>query len=171
MAFQKALHRVRPLGGMDPRYLRYLLEHLSLRGALASWATGSTIKHLPQEQLRQLPIPLPPLAEQRRIVVALERHLPRLEAALTQASTIVRRSTSWETAISGAIVGGRWSQLTRPDGGPASWGEASIDDLASVGTGATPSRSRKEFYEGGPCRGLPAVFQRAIRGPCIGIHN
>jgi len=91
MAFQKALHRVRPLGGIDPRYLQYLLEYLSGRGILARYATGSTIKHLPQEQLRQVPVPLPPLAEQHRIVSALEGHLSRLTSATAQLRAVERR--------------------------------------------------------------------------------
>ncbi|WP_246248107.1 restriction endonuclease subunit S [Micromonospora maritima] len=86
MAFQKALHRIRPLGGIEPLYLRYLLENLSRRKVLDLWATGSTIKHLPQEQLRQLPIQLPPLAEQRRVVAALEDHLSRSNAATSSVS-------------------------------------------------------------------------------------
>ena len=86
MAFQKALHRVRSRGDVDLRWLRYLLEHYALKGVLAERATGSTILHLPQQQLRRLPVPLPPLAEQRRIVDILEDHLSRLDAANTYLS-------------------------------------------------------------------------------------
>ena len=86
MAYQKALHRVRSRGELDLRYLRYLLEHYADTGALAARATGSTIQHLPQRQLRELPIPLPPLDEQRRIVEILEDDLSRLDAALGDVS-------------------------------------------------------------------------------------
>lgn len=81
MAFQKALHRVRPYPGVDARFLRYLLEHYSHTNALVSYSTGSTIKHLPQQQLRRLPLPLPPAAEQRRIVSWLDVQLTCIEAA------------------------------------------------------------------------------------------
>jgi hypothetical protein len=81
MAFQKALHRVRPHEGIPAKFLLYLLEYLSKTGVLSSFATGSTIKHLPQEQLRRLPVSLPPSAEQQRIVATLEDHLSRLSAA------------------------------------------------------------------------------------------
>lgn len=81
MAYQKALHRVRSRGPLDLRWLRYLLEHYDNTGALAARATGSTILHLPQQQLRQLPVPLPTLDKQRRIVEVLEDHLSRLDAA------------------------------------------------------------------------------------------
>lgn len=80
IAYQKALHRIRPGKFLDVRFLRYLLEHHSLNGTLASLATGSTILHLPQQQLRRVPVPVPPLDEQRRIVDLLEDHLSRVEA-------------------------------------------------------------------------------------------
>lgn len=83
MAFQKALHRVRPYPGVDARFLRYLLEHYSHTNALVPYSTGSTIKHLPQQQLRRLPIPLPPHTEQRRIVDSLEAQISRLDAAVS----------------------------------------------------------------------------------------
>lgn len=98
MAFQKALHRVKPLGGIDARYLRYLLEHLSISKALHKFATGSTIKHLPQQQVRQLPVPLPPLAEQGRIIATLEDHLSRVEVATDTLSDALKRASKIEEA-------------------------------------------------------------------------
>lgn len=81
VAYQKALHRVRPSDKLDTQFLRYLMEHYSLSGQLAKLATGTTIMHLPQQQLRRVPVPLPPLNEQHRIVDVLEDHVSRLDAA------------------------------------------------------------------------------------------
>ncbi|MCU4748087.1 MULTISPECIES: restriction endonuclease subunit S [unclassified Streptomyces] len=96
IAFQKALHRVRPTGPVLVEYLRYYLEFLSRTGGLKEFSTGSTIKHLPQQRLREIPILLPPLAEQRRIVESLEGYLSRLGAAsrmLVGANSRVSRLT------------------------------------------------------------------------------
>jgi type I restriction enzyme, S subunit len=81
IGYQKALHRVRPLAGIAPEYLLYGFMWLGQTRAFDRHVTGSTIKHLPQEDLRLLSIPLPPLNEQRRIVAAIEEHLSRLDAA------------------------------------------------------------------------------------------
>lgn len=81
LAYQKALHRIRPSDRLDTQFLRHLMEHHSLSGQLAKLATGTTIAHLPQQQLRRVPVPLPPLDEQHRIVELLEDHLSRLDAA------------------------------------------------------------------------------------------
>jgi len=81
MAYQKALHRVRPHPGTDPRFLRYQLERLANDGTLARFSTGSTIRHLPQQALRAVPIALPSIETQRRVVAILEEHLSDLDAA------------------------------------------------------------------------------------------
>jgi type I restriction enzyme S subunit len=81
LAYQKALHRIRSRGDVDLKFLRYLLEHYRHNGTLARYSTGSTIAHLPQQRLQTLPVPHPPLREQRRIVEILEDHLSRLDNA------------------------------------------------------------------------------------------
>lgn len=91
IAYQKALHRVRPHPLLDAKYLRYLLEHHSRSGMLAKLSTGSTIAHLPQQKLRKVPVPLPGVDEQRRIVEILEDHLSRLDAASAYLRTSKRR--------------------------------------------------------------------------------
>lgn len=81
IAYQKALHRVRPGSESSSEYLLYALMWLAQTGAFDAFVTGSTIKHLPQEALRELPIPLAPLPEQQRIVAAIEEQFSRLDAA------------------------------------------------------------------------------------------
>ncbi len=81
--YQKALHRVRFVDGvLDPQLFVYQLEYHALSGRLVPRFTGSTIKHLPRERFLEVGLDLPPLAEQRRIVAAIEEHLSRLDAAV-----------------------------------------------------------------------------------------
>jgi type I restriction enzyme S subunit len=106
LAFQKALHRVRPRDAVDARFLRYLLEHHSVSGVLAGLSTGTTIAHLPQQQLRRVPVPVPPLDEQRRIVDVLEGHLSRLDAADTYLRSTRRRLITLERSALESLFGG-----------------------------------------------------------------
>ncbi|WP_314413173.1 restriction endonuclease subunit S [Streptomyces kroppenstedtii] len=91
MAYQKALHRIRPSDAVTVGYLRYYLEHLALNGTLAKFSTGSTIKHLPQQRIREIPLAIPPVAEQHRIVDTLEDHLSRLDSGTAGLSRTSRR--------------------------------------------------------------------------------
>lgn len=104
IGYQKALHRVRPKTELESRFVRYWLEDLSCRGELARRATGSTIKHLPQVALRDLPLALPPLDEQHRIVAVLEDHLSRLGAAHSYTDAVAVRTKSMLSATLDKLV-------------------------------------------------------------------
>jgi restriction endonuclease S subunit len=111
MTFQKALHRVR----VDParltaEYAAAVLEAVVRSGELDSSFTGTTIKHLPQERLRALRLPVPDRDEQRNAVAGLRsldeyagrlvRQLRRLE---TQSAAL--RRALLEAAFSGRLTG------------------------------------------------------------------
>ena len=81
IALQKALHRIQPTEAIMPAYLALLLQHLAMSRKLEPFFTGTTIKHLPQEKLRLVGVPLPARVEQERIVAAIEEHLSGLDAA------------------------------------------------------------------------------------------
>ncbi|MFI2663999.1 restriction endonuclease subunit S [Micromonospora carbonacea] len=153
MAYQKALHRVRPYGGIVPEYLRYYLEHLSGRGVLARYATGSTIKHFPQEQLRQLPVLLPPAAEQRCIVGALEEQIARCDVAFEQVRRANVRSVqlrdAWREELSKAVRVGSHVQLGDVLAEPLRNGHsAPAADNGLVRTLTLTAVTRSEFIDG-----------------------
>ena len=77
--FQNSLHRVR-LHSDNPRYLQLYLEHLGLSGKIAEMCSGVTIKHFTVTILKNLPIPLPPLAEQNAIVAKVDELFSILDA-------------------------------------------------------------------------------------------
>lgn len=80
MATNQAIAFVQPdLRLVDPGYLFLYLR--SQRVPLARAGKGATQQNIGQQILRDWPLPLPPLAEQRRIVAALEGHLSRLDFA------------------------------------------------------------------------------------------
>lgn len=108
IALQKALHRVRPTNVVKPEYLALLLEHLAKSHSLNGLFTGSTIKHLPQEKLRLIRVPLPPRPEQERIVATIEGYLSRLDAAeRSLRSAEVRAAVLTQRIIDAALEGER----------------------------------------------------------------
>jgi type I restriction enzyme S subunit len=119
--YQKALHRLRPLRGFDSRLMVELLRQWSDRGLLANYVTQTSIAHLPREKFMGVPMPVPPVPEQRSIATALGdvdallRALERLiakkrdlkQAAMQQLLTGQTRlpgfSGDWEETTLGAI--------------------------------------------------------------------
>lgn len=107
IALQKALHRIRPAEGVSAEYLALGLRAQASTGELARLFTGTTIKHLPQEKLRLVQLPLAPEREQERIVVAIEEAFSKLdsgEAGLRYVGQLLKRLRD---AILAAAVAGR----------------------------------------------------------------
>lgn len=87
---------------IDPRYLVWFINEPATQAYLSRQATGTTIQALSADKLRALPVAVPPLAEQHRILDLARDidHEERLSQELTrqrraQLSALVRaRSTS-----------------------------------------------------------------------------
>jgi type I restriction enzyme, S subunit len=75
-------HVLRARGGMDPRYLLHYALQRSFREEAAHHMTGTAgQRRVPARYLKEARLPIPPAAEQPRIVAAIEEHLSRLDAA------------------------------------------------------------------------------------------
>lgn len=76
MYYQNALHRVRFFGTyIIPEYFRTIMECYKIIGLIDAYSTGITIKHFVQSALNELLLPIPPIAEQKRIVEKLNQLL------------------------------------------------------------------------------------------------
>src|SRR6266545_3783457 len=73
--------RARPLAGVEPGFLMWMLNSPPMRRQAALTIKGIGRPRLGLGGIRQLRFALPPLAEQRVIVAAIEEHLSRLDGA------------------------------------------------------------------------------------------
>ena len=71
-------HVIRPKKGI---VLREWISHYLTAIDLSPWVTGLTIPKLNQAKLRSIPLPLPPLAEQKRIVERLDKAFAEIDKA------------------------------------------------------------------------------------------
>lgn len=67
------------LTGVDKEYVRHIINTKFFMDYAVKEATQTTIKNVSLKAMRMLPVPLPPLAEQKRIVAKLEEILPLCE--------------------------------------------------------------------------------------------
>ena len=111
--YQNALHRVRFYGDICARFYLYQMELYKKTGLLTEHIKGETIQHFVSAKLLNLPIPLPPLPEQKRIVAKLEELLPIVEQygkaqkeldELNTALPARLRQSILQEAISGRLV-------------------------------------------------------------------
>ncbi len=99
MMYQKALHRVRFYGALKSQYMVYILESLAKSGRLEPFFTGSTVKHFTRESFVKLPVPIPPLAEQVRIVAEVEQRLSVVEEIETAVEAGLKRAARLRQAV------------------------------------------------------------------------
>jgi len=67
---------------VDKYFLKYLFNSLYFINYANNEATGSTIKNVSLKSMRELPIPLPPLPEQHRIVSQLDQLFERIDKSI-----------------------------------------------------------------------------------------
>jgi type I restriction enzyme, S subunit len=175
-------------------YLHKVLISDLVQDAVMAEQVGVSREGLSVAKLSEFKIPLPPLAEQHRIVAKVDELMAlcdRLEARqqdaeaaharlvqalldnLTQARDADELQACWQRlagqlglvlttdasidaikqsvlrlAFSGRLLGGAFAtteggQTAMPDG----WGEVQIEDIAAVGTGATPARTNPAYFD------------------------
>ncbi|WP_257285870.1 restriction endonuclease subunit S [Endozoicomonas sp. SESOKO1] len=71
LMIQKALHRIRPKPAINSTFLYYSLLNIGKSGGFTPYFTGSTIKHLPKQQLAQVEIRIPKEETQNQIAAVL----------------------------------------------------------------------------------------------------
>jgi type I restriction enzyme S subunit len=121
---------------VDPRWLMWTINAMPFRERVLALQTGTTRQRISRKNLATIEFPLPPLNEQRRIVAAIEEHLPRLEAAVASLALALRRIDMLKTTSLSAVVNGTWP--IRP-----------LGEVAHTTSGGTPSRKRPDYYGGG----------------------
>ena len=67
ICYQKALHRIRAKEGFDNWFVYYYLCHYVHSGRIQAFFTGTTIKHLPLQNLKSLVISVPDFQTQQEI--------------------------------------------------------------------------------------------------------
>ena len=122
MCIQNHIHRLRPYGNVSIEYFYYIFYLYKNAGWIAGKGIG--IQGLSSNALHSIIIPLPPLAEQQRIVAKLEEILPlidRYEAAWNKLEEFNKRfpndmqKSILQLAIQGKLVEQRPDEGTGED--------------------------------------------------------
>jgi len=90
ICFQNHVHRARFFGEVNPHYAQRYFERLNYSGEIADYRKGVGISNMSSKALASIPVPLPPLAEQYRIVAKVDKLMAlcdRLESQQTDAES------------------------------------------------------------------------------------
>lgn len=164
--YQKALHRLRPLREFDARLLVAILWQWSKRGILANYVTQTSIAHLPREKFVEVPIPRPPLEEQRAIATALSD----VDALLGGLDRLIAKKRDLKQAAMQQLLTGQ----TRLPGFHGEWEVKALAAVCSMksGEGITSANidqhSQYPCYGGNGLRGFTSRFTHSGRYGLIG---
>ncbi len=109
VAFQKALHRLRPRGPSEAvRFLYYTMVHAAVTGIFLADQQPNEIPHLTGEELRRYRFPQPPIDEQLAIVSELDERSRAHTRLIEEAERAVvllqeRRAALISAAVTGQI--------------------------------------------------------------------
>jgi type I restriction enzyme, S subunit len=106
VAYQKALHRVRPRSPRDmPRYLMYLMEDAVHRERVLG-QEKATIPHLTAETFRRWKFPFPPYEQQRQVVEHLDTVSKRCRELAAHCHEHIDRLREYRSSLISATVTG-----------------------------------------------------------------
>jgi type I restriction enzyme S subunit len=109
-----------------------------------NYANGTTRLKLTQAAMNRIPVRVPPMREQEKIVEILEEQLSRLDAALASVRAVREKSARFRrsllnAAFTGALTGHDTSDGTLPPG----WERKELEDIAETQLGKMLNSSKQ----------------------------
>jgi type I restriction enzyme S subunit len=121
---------------IHPQFLMYFCS--TLKDTLSNLSGKATIDFIPISRLKDIPIPLPSLPEQQSIVAILDETFAAIAKAKANAEQNLKNAKElFESYLQGVFE-------HRGEG----WEEKTLGEIAFVKSGGTPSRAKKEYWEG-----------------------
>ena len=124
-----------PHPDVEPRYLANYLSRKEIRDYLAANASGvgGSLMRVKASTVEDLPLPLPNVVEQRRIVAEIEKQFSRLDEAVANLKRVKANLKRYKAAVLKAAVEGRLvpieSELARREGRDYETGEGLLSRL------------------------------------------
>jgi type I restriction enzyme S subunit len=133
-AFGGFMGMLTPLNGLLPKYLFHLMTSEDYKDFIGALSDGANINNLTFDKLKVFPVPVPPLAEQQRIVGLLDEAFEGLATAKANAEKNLQNARAlFESHLQSVFT----------QRGPG-WVEKNLGDLCQIKTG------KKDVNEGNP---------------------
>lgn len=143
---------IRPTKEINSTYLNYFLQHFYKSGEVRKCQGGSNnLRNLKFHDYIQTTIPISPFNEQKRIVAKIETLFSELDKGIESLKTAREQLKVYRQAVLKHAFEGKLTADWREENGLKieNWRSVCVKDIANVGTGATPKRGQKKYYENG----------------------
>ena len=121
----------KPKENVAPKYLYYLMVSSYVVDGLNAYMKGDNSPSIRKEELEQFPYPIPPLAEQQRIVDRIESLFAKLDEAKEKAQAVVDGFEERKAAILYKAFSGELTEQWRRDNivGLESWQKKTVESI------------------------------------------
>ncbi|RIL07827.1 MAG: hypothetical protein DCC71_01740 [Proteobacteria bacterium] len=99
--------RVAPAASVQPRWLLHALKAESVVGPLLALSIGAAVRGVNIRDLKRVPIPTPPVEEQRAIADFLDRETAKIDALVAKVEAAIERLQEYRAALITAAVTGK----------------------------------------------------------------
>lgn len=152
------LYVLRPEAELDNKYLFYVTISGDFRslGAGEMYGAGGQ-KRVPEDFIRELRHPIPPIQEQRAIASFLDRETSKIDALVKKKERLIELLAEKRTAlISHAVTKGLTPDAPMKECGnawfpqiPSHWIVKPLKFVSSIGNGSTPKRDNRIYWDDG----------------------
>jgi type I restriction enzyme S subunit len=144
-------------------YLYYYLK--SAKNIAIELASGTTFKELSAHGFAKIPVPVPPLPEQHRIVEKIEELFSELDNGIANLKDAkeqlkIYRQSLLKWAFEGRLTNEEVKEGELPEG----WRVYPLNEIGNWKGGGTPSKSRNDFWENG---NIPWVSPKDMKSKII----
>jgi len=148
-----------PRAFVEPRFLLRFLETIDLMPI----TQATTVPSLRRTNLEQIAVPLPPLAEQKRIVAKVEELLARVNAARERLARVPAILKRFRQSILAAACSGRltadWREASERE---CDWPKRRLADLGHVTGGITKNPKREKLSVHVPYLRVANVYENRL---------
>jgi len=148
----QALLRIRlQQGYIYPEYFLWLFKSPMIQSLVLNKSVGGAIQNLAAvKELKEIPLPLAPLPEQKRIVEKLDEVLAQVDTIKARLDGIPDLLKRFRQSVLASAVSGKLTEEWRRDGEyceegyPKSWERKGLDDLGELNRGKSKHRPRND---------------------------
>ncbi len=150
--FQRHIGLLRPIKDINSKFLFYWVLNPETKKIADEVATGTAQKTVSLKSLRNFSIPLPPLAEQQRIVSAIEKWFSLIDEIETNKETLQAAIKQTKSKVLDLAIKGKLVKKTDE------WKTCALKDVFKITMGSSPSGTSLnkeqdgiEFHQGKIC--------------------
>ncbi|MEY9575919.1 type I restriction enzyme S subunit [Bradyrhizobium diazoefficiens] len=153
--------RIRSGIPIDPLFLVYFCRSSDARNRLIAGSGKVAITNISQDVLARLPIPVPPLPEQKKIAAVLSV----VQQAVEQQERLITLTAELKKALLRRLftrgLNNEPQKLSDIGLVPESWELVKLSDVCTFQSGGTPSKQRADYWEGT----IPWVSPKDMKRP------